>query len=377
MHGTANPATPVRLRARPPFRAQPPARTDRRWPIPDRSQRPATAATWPSPPRATGEPAGGWLDLSTGINPVPYPARPVPTRGLRPVARPATPSPCCSPPPGQPMASRTRRALIATPGSDSPSACCRMLAPPGQSRSSARPTAATPRRGGTPTRTVAELRASTILPADTAVVVVANPNNPDGRAIAPDALLDLAHRLGDARRPAGRRRSLRRPGAGHERWSASVETCRPSSCARSASSTACPGLRLGFVAGRPSDRDGWRPFSATGRSSGPGDRHRQSPRLATCAWRDGDARPTRRSDADAPARRCLRGTASPSSAARTCSRSSRTATPPRSMTRSPRQGIWTRAFAERPNWLRIGLPGSDADFARLDGALSRPSSWRR
>jgi cobalamin biosynthetic protein CobC len=34
--------------------------------------------------------------------------------------------------------------------------------------------------------------------------------------------------------------------------------------------------------------------------------------------------------------------------------------------RLARQGIWTRAFAERPNWIRVGLPGSDADFDRLD-----------
>ena len=34
-----------------------------------------------------------------------------------------------------------------------------------------------------------------------------------------------------------------------------------------------------------------------------------------------------------------------------------------------RHGIWARVFAERPNWLRMGLPGSDADFDRLDHAL--------
>lgn len=33
------------------------------------------------------------------------------------------------------------------------------------------------------------------------------------------------------------------------------------------------------------------------------------------------------------------------------------------------RGVWTRAFSERPNWLRFGLPPDDAGFARLDRAL--------
>lgn len=34
-----------------------------------------------------------------------------------------------------------------------------------------------------------------------------------------------------------------------------------------------------------------------------------------------------------------------------------------------RQGIWTRAFAAHPHWLRIGLPGPEADWMRLATAL--------
>jgi len=33
-------------------------------------------------------------------------------------------------------------------------------------------------------------------------------------------------------------------------------------------------------------------------------------------------------------------------------------------------GIWTRRFERAPTWLRLGMPGSDADFARLDRALA-------
>jgi cobalamin biosynthetic protein CobC len=32
-------------------------------------------------------------------------------------------------------------------------------------------------------------------------------------------------------------------------------------------------------------------------------------------------------------------------------------------------GVWTRAFADHPTWLRIGLPGA-ANMDRLDAALS-------
>lgn len=36
-----------------------------------------------------------------------------------------------------------------------------------------------------------------------------------------------------------------------------------------------------------------------------------------------------------------------------------------------RARIWSRVFANRPTWLRLGLPGSEAEWARLAGALAR------
>ena len=35
-------------------------------------------------------------------------------------------------------------------------------------------------------------------------------------------------------------------------------------------------------------------------------------------------------------------------------------------------GVLVREFPDRPGWLRFGLPGSDADFDRLDRSL-RPT----
>jgi cobalamin biosynthetic protein CobC len=33
--------------------------------------------------------------------------------------------------------------------------------------------------------------------------------------------------------------------------------------------------------------------------------------------------------------------------------------------------IWSRVFEDRPGWLRLGLPGSDAEWARLAAVLAR------
>jgi cobalamin biosynthetic protein CobC len=33
--------------------------------------------------------------------------------------------------------------------------------------------------------------------------------------------------------------------------------------------------------------------------------------------------------------------------------------------------IWSRAFAHDPAWLRLGLPGSEAEWTRLAEALAR------
>ena len=39
--------------------------------------------------------------------------------------------------------------------------------------------------------------------------------------------------------------------------------------------------------------------------------------------------------------------------------------------RLARAHIWSRIFVERPGWLRLGLPGNEAEWARLAAALAR------
>jgi cobalamin biosynthetic protein CobC len=41
-----------------------------------------------------------------------------------------------------------------------------------------------------------------------------------------------------------------------------------------------------------------------------------------------------------------------------------------------RRGVWTRAFADHPAWLRLGLPGAERDFDRLDRVLTEVSVSR-
>ncbi|MEF3366808.1 threonine-phosphate decarboxylase, partial [Methylocystis sp. 9N] len=42
---------------------------------------------------------------------------------------------------------------------------------------------------------------------------------------------------------------------------------------------------------------------------------------------------------------------------------------PRRFARLAAQGVLTRVFAERPNWLRFGLAGDEPAWARLASAL--------
>ena len=141
--------------------------------------------------RRFGRPAAGWLDLSTGINPVPYPVPPLPgelwTRlptaadegALRSAAAMAY---------GAPGAA----CVAAAPGSQSLIQLLPRLRPPGSVA------VLTPTYGehaicwtaaGHRVAEASDLQA----PAD--VVVVTNPNNPDGRRLPPDRLVTRAREL--------------------------------------------------------------------------------------------------------------------------------------------------------------------------------------
>jgi cobalamin biosynthetic protein CobC len=212
---------------------------------------------------------------------------------------------------------------------------------------------------------VFEVEAIKDVPAGTAVLVVVNPNNPDGRRLAPQTLIAIASRL-----------------ASNGGWlvldEAFVDPQPELSCARYAGIDGLivlrsfgkffglAGLRLGFALTSPllgsilNDAVG--PWAVSGVAA----------EIATAAFRDRtwivSTRERLRSDSTRLKRTlagvgleplggtnlfCLAG----------C-KDSQTL-----FERLARAGVYVRAFPGRPGWLRFGLPGTEEDFRRLALAL--------
>jgi len=313
-----------------------------------------------------GEPAEGWLDLSTGINPVPYPVD-----GL-------TAADWTRLPPRE--AERAlERAAAAAFGLDDPD---RLLVTPGtQCLIQALPRlveaddvaildftyqehAACWQAAGARVRGIAALTEAAIGAAD--VVVVVNPNNPDGRLVAPQDLVRTADRL--ARQ--GRLLVVDEAFADVLDPEASLMPVLPQAGAmvlRSFGKTwGLAGLRLGLAAGPRALIDSARAFFGPWSVSGPAlsigtrayaDRAWLATtiaRLATdCALLDAIL-------ADIGLQ-VIGGTplfrlvATPDAAA--------------VHARLGAAGILIRPFPDRPDWLRFGVPANAADRARLARAL--------
>ena len=130
---------------------------------------------------AFGEPEGGWIDLSTGVNPWPWPAPPLSSDALRrlPSEEGLTALSAAAA-----RAFGARRAL-SVPGAQAAILHLPFCAPPGDV-AIVSPTynehAPAWEAAGRRVRRVAE-------PEPAGVLVVANPNNPDGRSWRPEALL--------------------------------------------------------------------------------------------------------------------------------------------------------------------------------------------
>jgi cobalamin biosynthetic protein CobC len=311
-----------------------------------------------------GNPDGGWLDLSTGVNPNPYPVRsfdvtalarlPSPDGMLRLLAAA-----------GAAYGAPPTAAIAATPGTEIAIRLLPAIAPPGPV-AIVWPTygshADAWRRGGRTPRALASLDD---VPTDTAVVVVGNPNNPDGRTTPPGTLERLALRL-------GARNGLLIVDEAFADVTPEVSLASrvgplPIVVLRSFGKFfGLPGLRLGFVVGAPvvvaklaALLGDW-PVSAPAMTVG-------TAALSDHAWQT-----AARTELAGKMRRlrallaghnlaihggtdlfALIGDAEAAALHR----------------RLAERGIWTRAFADQPTWLRVGLPGNDADFDRLDGAL--------
>ncbi|HLS18873.1 MAG TPA: threonine-phosphate decarboxylase CobD [Paracoccaceae bacterium] len=307
-----------------------------------------------------GGAAEDWIDLSTGINPVPYPVpeidahswQALPTRADMAALEAAAQA-----------AYGTRAAAVPLAGAQAAIQLVPKLVPSGHAKVLA-PTynehAAVLRDCGWQVEEVAEPAA--LAGADLAVVV--NPNNPDGRRYRPDALLALA--------PKVRLLVVDESFADPEPGLSMAGSIGPESeglvVLRSFGKFyGLAGLRLGFaltgkgLAGRLRSMAGpWPvcgPAIAIGRKALPDrDWHR-----ATCERLDADAA---RLDALASGAgwRLVGGTP--------LFRTYEAGDAGAAQERLARVRIWSRIFPYSGSWLRLGMAAGEAEWARLASALS-------
>lgn len=305
--------------------------------------------------RFGGEP-GEWIDLSTGINPVPYP---LPEIAPRAWTRLPTESDVARLVAAARNAYRTAAAIQPLAGAQALIQLIPRLRPVGQARVLA-PTynehAAALRSETWAVDEVATLDA--LAGADIAVVV--SPNNPDGQAHDPGAILSIAGRVGllvvdeSFMDPTPER-------------SVAPQAVRPGLLVMRSFGKfyGLAGVRLGFAIGTVDDVARLAEMAGPWPVSGPAIEIGTAA-LGDHAWAD----TTRRrlaADTDRLDRlaaragwRLVGGTA--------LFRLYRTPDARDAQARLARHRIWSRIFPWSPDRLRLGLPGSEAGWARLERA---------
>jgi cobalamin biosynthetic protein CobC len=302
--------------------------------------------------------AEDWIDLSTGINRLPYPVGEVSSRAwsalpsraeieaLHQAAR---------------HAYRTSAAVVALGGAQAAIQLLPQLAPPGRARILA-PTyneyAGVLSAAGWEVQEVGDFDA--LAGADLAIVV--NPNNPDGRCHPPRDLLTLLPRVGrlvvdESFADVAPQLSLAsgdRPGLLILRSFGKFY--------------GLAGLRLGFALGNSSD------IARVAAISGPWPVSGAAIAIGCRALRD-DA--WAEATSARLARDCVRLDGMVQSQGWTLVggtqlfRLYETPDAPAAQEKLARRHIWSRVFAREPTWLRLGLPGGESEWTRLAEALAR------
>lgn len=302
--------------------------------------------------------AEDWIDLSTGINRLPYPVGEVSARAwsalpsraeieaLHQAAR---------------HAYRMSAAVVALGGAQAAIQLLPQLAPPGRARILA-PTyneyAGVLSAAGWAVEEVGALDA--LAGADLAIVV--NPNNPDGRCHTPKDLLALLPRVGrllidESFADAAPQLSL----ASEDRSGLLI--------LRSFGKFyGLAGLRLGFALGSSSD------IAKIASMSGPWPVSGAAIAIGCRALRDD---PWAEATSARLARDCVRLDGMVQSqgwallGGTPLFRLYGTPDPLAAQEKLARSQIWSRVFAREPTWLRLGLPGSESEWTRLAEALAR------
>ncbi|MCC7022214.1 MAG: threonine-phosphate decarboxylase [Thermomicrobiales bacterium] len=308
-----------------------------------------------------GHPPDGWLDLSTGINPRPYPIPAIPAEAFTRLPGAYWPGK---------DAYKFSPWVVAAPGSELlirllphalPEATrVAVLGPTYSSHASAW------RNAG---RTVVEISELRDLPGDATVLALANPNNPDGRQHDPRALVGVA-------------RTLAERGGALVVDEAFVDVApevsygpyireAPAIILRSFGKFyGLPGLRLGMAVTGTANRavrDRLADLLGAWPVSGP------ALFVAKKALQDtGWAEETRRYLANAATR--LRATLA-SGGLTVVGGTDLFALVQHKEARQVHaalawQGVWTRVFTERPDWIRFGLP-SEETFPRFEEAIAK------
>ncbi|TWI75074.1 L-threonine O-3-phosphate decarboxylase [Bradyrhizobium huanghuaihaiense] len=303
--------------------------------------------------------AEDWIDLSTGINRVPYPVGEVSARAwtalpsraeidaLHQAAR---------------HAYRTSAPLVAMGGAQAAIQLLPQVAPCGRARILA-PTyneyAGVLSAAGWDVQEVRDLQA--LAGADLAIIV--NPNNPDGRCYAPNDLLALLPRVGrlvvdesfaDAVPNLSLASDADRPGLLILRSFGKFY--------------GLAGLRLGFAIGNGAD------VGKLAAASGPWPISGAAISIGCRALRD-DA--WAEATSARLARDCLRLDAMVQSqgwalmGGTPLFRLYETPDALAAQEKLARGQIWSRVFAKEPTWLRLGLPGSEPEWSRLAEVLAR------
>lgn len=305
-----------------------------------------------------GGPSADWIDLSTGINRVAYPLPPIPAQAWTMLPTRAATERLIAAARG---AYRTEAAILPVAGAQAAIQMIPRLSLPGLARVLG-PTynehAGALRTSGWSVEEVSTPEA--LVGADLAVVV--NPNNPDGRVLGTDALHALAGRVGRLVVDESFADATPDASSAHGAIAPGILVLRSFG-----KFYGLAGLRLGFVLG--SARDIARlaemagPWPVSGAAIEVG-----AVALADHAWaqraRDRLAGEAGRLDALAAGAdwRCVGGT--------TLFRLYDTPDAAGAQERLARARIWSRIFPYSGTWLRLGLPGGEAEWTRLAAVLA-------